>query len=190
MSKQAQVLFLLGPSGVGKTTLGNALEKHLGMLHILFDGASGGDGVDVAHLRTEWNALLEAKNPQLLADEARKRIRASGHTGVVISCPGGVMPAEDNRALPWHFSRLLLAKMEECGVRCVTLFGSLKLCCDAAVSRKDTSVTVEYWLQNNSNWHGFDARAFSNVVLEVFNSDGSRRDLLDLVGEIQERFLK
>src|SRR5262249_32808173 len=53
-SMSKPVVFLLGPSGVGKTTLGDALHEKLGMHHILFDGHPEGDGVDVAKLRTEW----------------------------------------------------------------------------------------------------------------------------------------
>jgi hypothetical protein len=190
MSKPAPIIFILGPSGVGKTTLGNALADHLGMVHILFDGADGGDGVDVANLRSEWKSLLAAKDPRPLAEEVRRRIKTSGHSGVVISCPSGIMPAEDRKALPWYFSRSPLAKLEECGVRCVTLIGPLVACQEAAMNRANGRVvTTSTWLLNNANWHNFQPGLFPDLVQDAFTDDGSRRDSRDLMREIQERFL-
>ncbi len=187
---EAPIIFLLGPSGVGKTSLGNALAQMLGMLHILFDGPSAGDGVDAAKLRVQWDTLLNAKDPHPLADEVRKRIKISGHSGAVISCPSGVVSAEDLQALSWHFSRSLLAKMKSCGVRCVTLFGPLQHCRDAAINRADgTGVTIVSWDQNNPDWKKFRPESFSDQVINVFKDDGRRRGIDDLVREFQERFL-
>ncbi len=189
MSQSTPIVFFLGPSGVGKTTLGDAVQKHLGLLHILFDD-HGGASVDSAKLRSEWDTLLDKRDPQPLADELRKRLASSGHTGVAISCPSGVMSAEDGEAVQWHFSRSLLTKMKNCGIRCVTLFGRLDRCRDAAKARIDgRTVTEESWNKSNSNWYGFQPEAFSDQILDPFCGAGERRAEDSLVEEFRRRFL-
>lgn len=137
------VVFLLGPSGVGKTTLGDALERDAGMLHILFDGHPAGNGVDVAGLRPQWEALLGARNPQPLAGEVRRRVEAGGRSGAVISCPSGIMPAQDGRAAAWHFPRSLVTTMASVSVRCAVLVGPAEACTEAAVHRAGSKVTAD-----------------------------------------------
>lgn len=182
------IVFLLGPSGVGKTTLGDAVAQELEMLHILFDGHPKGDGVDVSELRSEWNAFLDVRDPQPLADEVRRRVGDSGYSGAVISCKSGVLPAEDGNALLWHFPRSLLAAMASIGVRCAALIGPLETCMAAAINRPGSEVTVETWRRDNSNWYGFRSALFPEHVLEAF-SGGKRRPVRDLVQEFRRRFV-
>jgi hypothetical protein len=182
------VVLLLGPSGAGKTTLGDALVKNLGVLHVLFDGHPNGNGVDVEQLRVEWDALLESRNPKPLADTVRRRIEAARYSGVVISCPSGIMPAEDGKAAPWHFPRSLLSGMTTIGVRCVVLVAPLAACMDAAIRRPGTRVTVRSWAVNNSNWTDFQQTAFPENVLETF-AGGERRPESEVLGEFRRRFL-
>jgi hypothetical protein len=182
------VMFLLGPSGVGKTTLGYALQQELGMLHLLLDGHPEGNGIDVEKLRSEWDTLLNTRNPRPLADEVRGRIESSGHSGVVISCPSGIMPAEEGQGKPWHFPRALLAAMAAIGVRCAVLTGPLDACMAAAINREGTGVTVESWCLNNPDWPGFQPSRFPECVLEAFR-DGKRRPVGELVQEFRHQFL-
>lgn len=182
------VVFLLGPSGVGKTTLGDALASELGMLHILFDGHPQGDGVNVNGLRSEWDKLLETRNPLPLADEVRRRIETSGHSGAVISCSSGIMPAEDDRAAQWHFPRSLLGAMSAIGVRAAQLVGPLETCKEAAIRRTTPKVTAASWEESNKWWRGFQKSAFPENVLEMFDGE-HRRPIAELVEEFRQRFL-
>jgi hypothetical protein len=182
------VVFLLGPSGVGKTTLGAALQQELGMLHVLFDGHPEGNGVDVAKLRSEWDTLLNTRNPRPLADEVRRRIEAGGHAGVAISCPSAIMPAEDGQGRRWHFPRSLLSTMASTGVRCAVLVGPLEACREAAIRRAGPVVTAESWDLNNPDWPGFQPSRFPDCVLEAFR-DGQRRPVSELVREFRRRFM-
>jgi hypothetical protein len=168
--------------------LGDALERELGVLHILFDGHPKGDGVGGMGLRGEWDAMLRGRKPQPLADEVRRRIGASGYSGAVISCPSGVMPAEDGQAAPWHFPRSLLEAMAAIGVRCAVLIGPHEACMDAAINREGSEVSVETWCRDNSNWNDFQPLRFPECVLEAFSA-GKRRSVSDLVQEFQRRFL-
>jgi hypothetical protein len=148
------VVLLLGPSGVDKTTMGEALQQKLDLLHILLDGHPEGDGVDVANLRSEWDTLLNTRNLHPLVHEVWKRIEASGHTEPVISRPRGILLAEDGQGMPWHFPRSLLMTMGSIGLRCAVLAGPLDLCMKSAINRPGSGVTVASSCLNNPDWPG------------------------------------
>lgn len=67
MSPRIPVVFLLGPSGAGKTTLGQALEDQANFLHLQIDRFPEGDGIDLEGLRDEWTRFCAGDATMLLA---------------------------------------------------------------------------------------------------------------------------
>jgi len=178
------ILLILGPSGAGKTTLGDYLAEHHCMLHVNFD--QPGDGVDIEHLRKEWNAFLDDRNPQFLADEIRRRIRAGGWKGASITCPSGIVPSSDPNAPPWFLPRKYPREMKGIGLHCVVVYGTREECLAAFLSR-DRNLNETYWNDNNSWWYtASSANDFGEYMLQAFNN-GHRRELREMFEEIQRR---
>lgn len=69
--------FLLGPSGVGKTTFGDWLQDNRRYLHIAVDRGDRDNGLNTEGLIELWNKLLEG-NPAPFDSELQKRARAKG----------------------------------------------------------------------------------------------------------------
>lgn len=77
-------LFILGPSGVGKTKLGIQLALGHEFLHIEIDKFPDGDGIDLEHLRLKWDQYFKRLKARPIADELSRRAKARGK---VVLCP-------------------------------------------------------------------------------------------------------
>ena len=67
MTDNLPILFLLGPSGVGKSTLGQWVAEDLDFLWIEIDRWPEGDGIDLADLRAEWHAVWNASHADTIS---------------------------------------------------------------------------------------------------------------------------
>ena len=189
------ILLILGPSGAGKTTLADLLERNLNFLHINFDRQKEQDspqenGVDKEGLRKEWDVFLVDRNPQLLVEAIRARIQRLGRHGATITCPSGIAitggPCDGCR-----FSKNYLAAMKSDGINCVVLYGTREECLASFLSRIDGLTINEknerYWTDNNGYWHTqFDPKDFDNNVLHMFYG-GQRRPDREILDEIRRR---
>jgi hypothetical protein len=75
--------FLLGPSGVGKTTFANWLGANRDYLHIPIDLGDQGNGLIAEGLVDVAIQLLQG-DPAPFASELDKRAKAAGKTGCVL----------------------------------------------------------------------------------------------------------
>src|SRR5205809_846247 len=133
------ILFILGPSGAGKTTLAENLGKNCKFLHLDFD-LSKVDGVNQAGLREEWNPFVSHRRFEPLIESIRKKI-VKPLKGASVTCPSGVVLPRD-----------LLIKMKLFGVECVIMYGSRADCLAAFLRReKETGrgFNEEHWVVNN-----------------------------------------
>lgn len=182
------IVFLLGPSGAGKTTLGDALVQH-SMLHANFDRPDC-VGVDRECLRTEWNAFLDDRNPLPLAEAIRSRVQAAGRRGAVVTCPSGIVPSTVAGARGVELPREYLTRMAVVGLCTVILHGS-RVDCIASFLRRESAAQSgrgpDWWDANNAYWHRtFQPAEFSGDVLPAF-TNGRHRPVAELVAEIRTR---
>ena len=185
---QIPILFILGPSGAGKTTLGDQLAQH-GVLHINFDRPDC-NGVDRERLRKEWNAFLDDRNPQPLADAIRQRMQSSGAKGASITCPSGIVPSTAAGANGCELSRAYLSQMRTVGFHTIILHGTRDDCLAAFQCREagtGRGLGQDWWDANNAYWqYMFQPTDFAGEVLSAFSS-GQHRPLAELVAQIQTK---
>lgn len=182
------IFFILGPSGVGKTTLCDHLALH-GMLHINFDRPDC-NGVDQEGLRSEWNAFLDDRNPQTLAEAIRHRVRGAARGGATITCPSGIVPSATTDAIGPRLCRRYLSQLSATGFCTVILYGSRDDCIRAFLRREAGSgrgLGQNHWDENNHYWaHKFQPTDFAEKIVLTFRN-GAHRPLAELVAEILSR---
>jgi hypothetical protein len=72
-------LFVLGPSGVGKSSLGHWLERDLALLHLEHDiYPEPGNGIDALGLRAEWNAFHDRGDASALVKVLESKAWSAG----------------------------------------------------------------------------------------------------------------
>jgi hypothetical protein len=179
MNDSMTILFLLGPSGVGKTQLGQWLSEDLHLLWIEIDRWPEGDGIDLAELRTEWDAFWKTCQAHPIATTLRARVLSAGANGVVVTFPSLVV-----------FSAPHLAALEQSGIRVLVLYGSEQDCLAGFLKRERESgrnLPKEHWLFNNSEAHKrFGDPSYERYRLEVFQS-GQRLDRATLTAKVKNR---
>jgi hypothetical protein len=179
------ILLILGPSGAGKTTLGDYLATQHRMLHLNFDRRET-NGVDAAGLRPEWDAFLDGRRPRPVVDEIRRRVRAAGRTGAAVTCPSGIMPSADPAAPRWFLPKQYVGELEAVGLYCVVLYGTRQRCLAAFLGR-DEGQSEQHWNLNNSWWHTpTSGRDFGEYVLPAFRG-GRRTALPEMFEDLRRR---
>jgi hypothetical protein len=173
------ILFLLGPSGVGKSTLAEWIRDDLTFLHIEIDRFPDGDGVDLEGLRTEWEAFWSRCDARPIAAAINDRARASGRSGAVLSFPSLVVLS------PQH-----IQAAQHSGIRIIVLYGSGAECLESFLRREEQSgrrLTGEHWVQNNAlSYARFSLPDYAACRVGVF-AEGRFRDRGSLVAEMRQR---
>lgn len=173
------LLFLLGPSGVGKSTLCAWVAQDLGFLHLEIDRFPEGDGIDLEGLRGEWNAFWLRSDGHPLAGVLMVRGHSGGHPGVLVSFPSGVVPSAEH-----------INAAGEAGIRLLVLYGTEAECREAFLRRERESgrgLGVDHWIQNNAqSYAAFSEPLFAPHRISAFGS-GSFRSRTELVRELKKR---
>lgn len=171
------ILFVLGPSGAGKTTLGKFIEKDLDFLWIEIDTWPAPDAIDVEGLRPEWDRFLSTGQAAELATALR--MKASSKKGVVLTFPSMVV------FYPIHFVGL-----ERTGIKAIVLYGSEQDCLAAFLRRElklNRVLTEGHWRCHNEKSHrSFSAPYYAPYRLRAFQ-DGQPRTRIELVTAVRER---
>ncbi len=157
------ILFVLGPSGVGKTTLGQWFAEDRDFLWIEIDRWPEGDGIDLADLRAEWDEFWNASQAGAIATTIRARVSASAARGAILTFPGRVV-----------FTAHQLTALEDGGIRALALYGTEVECLGAFLKRERESgrnLPKEHWLSNNSDIHRLlGDPSYERYRLQVFQA--------------------
>jgi hypothetical protein len=171
-------VFILGPSGVGKTTLARALRARLGFLWYEVDLAYA-NGVTFWGLRPEWDQYLDSAHVPPFASKVRMRIAAAGCAGAVLSLPSNVLLS------PYH---ILVAR--DAGIEPILLYGPPEECLLSFLTREACTgrgLPREHW-EHFDVWSSLDCSDLQcgDYCLSAF-SEGERRPTSELMAEVCAR---
>jgi hypothetical protein len=174
----APILFLLGPSGYGKSSLGAWVAEDLAFLHLEIDQWPNGDGIDLASLRPQWDRFLDGSAGPL-AEELRLRVASIGRAGTVLTFPGRtVLPVPR------------IAAAIAVGIVVVVLYGTGAECLDAFLAREAATsrgLGVGHWIENNRDIYAELSRPdYAPYRVAVFDN-GRHRSRAVLVDEVRGR---
>jgi 8-oxo-dGTP pyrophosphatase MutT (NUDIX family) len=172
------ILFLLGPSGAGKTSLGQYLAREHGWLHLEIDAYPSGDGIDMHGLRREWDAYLLDRNPAPLIQTLYRRCEAAGKGRVVLSFPCNLLP----HLTPEHVEALS-------GKVALAVLAGEPAYCKAAFMRREAqsgrTLSEAHWHHYNDGLFGYlDKPYIAPYTIRVFEAGGRFRPPADLCAEL------
>ena len=165
---------LLGPSGVGKTTVCQYAEEHLDWLWIELDRSSGPRDRRHDHLPHPKESATG------FFTKLRIRINESDHRGALISCPSTTIIGEP-----------VAAQLAAIGVHVIYLCGSTDLCIERFLQREAATgrnLTLAYWNENNADMLRFQEslRGDSSIKRVAVHDDNheplSPKQIVDLIG--------
>lgn len=179
MQDLQRIVFVLGPSGVGKSKFGQYLNARHRWLHLEIDRYPHGDGIDVENLRGPWDLFYESKSPAAIALELRERIKRLHRTGCVLTFPSGVLLSTDH----------ILAAAKT-SIRVTYLYGSAAHCINAFLEREHSSgrnLGLGHWLINNRETYLMMSRPeFESYRTRAFTIRGVHRSCETVLRDIRK----
>jgi len=178
-NNKVQIIFILGPSGVGKSTIGPLVSEALDFLYIEVDRYPDGDGIDLENIRTQWNVFCNKCNASPLAKSLRKKALMAGRKGVVLTFPSLFFE-------PDSFKRL-----EKENINVFILSGSSTECLGSFLRRErktGRNLTIEHWLMhNNLIFSKMFLPEYEQFRISAFKS-GRHRGKKAIANEFRNRF--
>lgn len=179
MTNGVPILFVLGPSAIGKTKLGERVADDLNFLWIEIDRWPEGDGIDLAELRVEWSEFWNHCQAGAIATTLSTRVLSKAARGAIVTFPSRVV-----------FSARQIMALQDCGIRVLILYGTVEECLESFLKRErelGRNLPKEHWLFNNSEAHKrFGDPSYERYRLEVFQS-GQRLDRATLTTKVKNR---
>jgi len=169
--------FILGPSGVGKTTFGDWVAANLPYLHIPLDRGDDGNGLVIEGLDQLWIN----KDWPGLARELDRRAQDAGKLGCVLTIWGSLHCAADQ--IP-HFAQV--------GIAVRYLFASGEACVAAFTQREAIAGHPE---RGEEFWSRYNAATYAEVArrdmipyrVDVLDPFGARRPLDEVARQLGMR---
>jgi hypothetical protein len=154
--------FLLGPSGVGKTTFGDWLHIYREYLHIAID-CGDTDGMIAEGLAEPW-AKLRQGDPAPFTLELQERAKAKGMKGCVLTFWSVIFISPDT--IGW------LAKYD---IAVRYLYGPKELCIQSFVRREARpDRNRAFWSENNKSYEAMGGLELAPYRANVIKPSGER----------------
>ncbi len=177
-AERLPVLLLLGPSGVGKSTVGRWIAEDLRFRHIELD-LWPKDGIDAANLRAEWEAFWSRADAGQFDAGVRAQISSENAAGAVLTFPSLVV-----------FSAEQIAASERSAMNIIALYGTEADCLGAFLRLYQHSgrrLDRHHWLQNNAASHNqLGDACYSALRLRAFQG-GQFRERAIIMAEVRRR---
>jgi hypothetical protein len=169
------VIFVAGPSGVGKSQVSQWLEADLGLLHLDIDRYHG---FGVNGLRQQWDQFGRLIDYAPLMSALCDRIVKAKRSGIVLSFPSTRILTPEQI----DFAR-------SAGICTVVLWGTEELCKEARRARDSaqgrTFNEKRYDRSNRDAFDWYGRSEYAGVRVEAFCPDGSRVPREQIVSTIQ-----
>jgi hypothetical protein len=169
--------FVLGPSGTGKSFIGEYISTERRYLHVEIDRFPEGDGIDLANLRTEWDEFFVAAAAASLSAALTARAAASAKVACVLTFPSGVV-----------LSTAHIAAAQDSNIIVRYLYGSAADCIRSFLEREQSTarnLPVEHWLANNGCAYLQVSRPeFAPYRIATFEAGGVRASAETLAAQI------
>jgi len=160
------ILFIFGPSGVGKSSFGSHLSNHHNWLHAEID-VPNTNNVDSHEIRHEWGEYRNGNATPLLA-KLDKRVKYLGRAGCVLTFRSTDLLLDHELQLT-----------EKQGVVVTYLYGSAADCILSFLQREHkqgSQLGLNHWLTHNQHSYlRMSLPDLSSYRVNVFNPDGTRR---------------
>jgi shikimate kinase len=180
MEYNSKILFLLGPSGVGKSSFGKYLEQSQGWMHLEIDEYPN-DGIDIHGLRKEWNLFYNHCNIKSLANNLHKRFIATDSANCVLTFPGNLILSHQH------------IKACESVIHICYLYGSLAHCINTFLQRERESgrnLDFNHWICNNrESYLEISKPFFESFRIHVFTHDGCHRSYDEIYADVSRNIL-
>jgi gluconate kinase len=175
------MLFILGPSGVGKSAFGNYLAQTHGWLHLEMDQFHC---LDIHQLRHEWDLFCLQKNILPLVRTIRQRVTSANKANCILTF-------SSNLVLPPGLIRVCAPSIQIC-----YLYGSTAHCINAFLRREEflrrklvtgQSLDVNYWIQHNrDSYTKMSTPSYEPYRVHVFTREGRHRSHADIWEEVSK----
>jgi shikimate kinase len=173
------IWFILGPSGVGKSSFGRHLAVNRNWLHLEIDQFPTGDGIDIHGLRQEWNEFYDRKNPVALIAKLTQHTSAKNKNHCVLTFPSGVVLSDEH------------VRSSSDQIQTIYLYDSAAHCIRAFLDRERRSkrnLGVDHWMTNNrTSYFLMSTPVFEPSRVHVFTHSGARRTHDDVFVELSKK---
>jgi shikimate kinase len=161
------IIFVLGPSGVGKSYVSKALEEDYSFLHLDIDKKCG---FNANGFPAEWDEDIGKINFANLATVVRSRLAVEEHAAAVLSFPTEHV-----------FSPQQLEDASCVGISTVVLWGTEERCLEVRrerqkkrIGRFDERDLKHYRRMNRRTFETYARSEYADFRVEAFQPDGSR----------------
>jgi shikimate kinase len=172
MVQTSRILFILGPSGVGKSRFGKYLEQKYRWLHLEIDQYRG---IDIHELRKEWDLFYHQKNSTCLVDNLHQKVIDTSSTNCVLTFPSKLVLS------PEHI------KVCESAIQICYLYGSADHCISAFLRRESETkrnLDFRHWINNGGIYLEMSNPSFEPYRVHVFTHDGRKRSNKEIWADV------
>jgi len=175
MNDPVNIIFLLGLSGTGKTSIGEHMASHQNWLHLDLDPING-EGLEKSGLSRDWLEFKSQKNSKPIIEELTSRYKAANKAGIIVTFSSTRIVESD------------VIESVKGRIKIFYLSGTKDHCLNSFLEREKTSsrnLDSDHWIKFNDKLLNFlSRRKIAPYKIETFKTTGQRRPIKELLHEI------